>query len=584
MTRHSEHGWRALETWYEELAERRGIDLRVELHHGLGTPSVQTGNLLQIDDADLPVAPDRVILLNRLHFGPLAKLHGTFLHELGRMLFAAPTPTDLPRSMHRSWHTINQLRCDLYLTRLWYKDGHWLAMHAGEYPGRGPTGGASAADSFLWAMSWLARPYLRDQSAALERHVREIWTDAVVDSALRMLDLPDYCTSDEITQLCRHLHELAGEQLYDELESAVPTWAAAEMDLSALPAELIAPSDAADLAQAATVGISAAQDRRQDILMETQAEGGDWQQMVEDHQVQNSAFAAAAQHLDAKPEPGSSSEGMGAAPAAPGQPSPLRSAGDADGARGGYSWRPATASERRARKICAKKLAKLRWRDRKPVRMRELVPPGKVRMRPLIQASAQQTMGQLPTAKPFERKKHKVVEMPKLHMGILTDTSGSMGPYMEELSSCMWVLQQATQDVGGRTSCWSFGNSLMPVGSLSAKKRSGSAQSVMCLEANGGTDYVDEALEAACLELDFEHHTGPRFAVIISDGDWQEDGNKYSVSRYLYWLKSIGVQIMLIGIGKPPVPAPCHTLLTVKSVEDAARAISTEMQRLLKSA
>ena len=123
-----------------------------------------------------------------------------------------------------------------------------------------------------------------------------------------------------------------------------------------------------------------------------------------------------------------------------------------------WGYRAATRAERYARAALARALQRARHRDRDVTEVRQPGPPGKLHMRSAMQASGQRARGAVVTAKPWKAKRRRIVEAPTLRLGVLVDTSGSMGPYCDAISSALWTITGAVCDTQGKAAAVAFGD------------------------------------------------------------------------------------------------------------------------------
>jgi hypothetical protein len=253
--------------------------------------------------------------------------------------------------------------------------------------------------------------------------------------------------------------------------------------------------------------------------------------------------------------------------------------GKAAGAPGGAvikaKLRPATAEERRARNKLAALLRKARWRDRDSYRQSTELPPGRLRTRLAVQRSAQIAHGKVPSVKPWRQTKRQYVEMPRLRVGILVDTSGSMSGAAPGVSSSLWVIANAVADAGGKSAAYAFGDSLARI--LDPGKP---PPQVLELKGQGGTAFVPDALQLSSEALDFNDRGGPRLMIIVSDGMWTgENETLMELER----LRKLDVKTIHVMIGGYPSDHGTDEICAIKDASDLAEVVGNACIRALKS-
>ena len=101
------------------------------------------------------------------------------------------------------------------------------------------------------------------------------------------------------------------------------------------------------------------------------------------------------------------------------------------------------------------------------------------------------------------------------HVGLIIDTSGSMGGYEYALGPIAWILTEGLRQIGGRCATALFGNGV----SLLADGRHPLPR-VPGIRTGGGTAFAGDAIELISDQLEMTNPRRPRFVYVLSDGGW----------------------------------------------------------------
>jgi hypothetical protein len=248
--------------------------------------------------------------------------------------------------------------------------------------------------------------------------------------------------------------------------------------------------------------------------------------------------------------------------------------GAATGSEPGEGEREATTKERLARNRLAEKLKRVRWRERIKTKRSSLLPPGRLRTREALRRSAEADAGKLASAKPWKRTVRKTVPYPKLTMGILLDTSGSMSYSADEISGSLWAIANATADNGGMVAASLFGNTTKTIVSAGNPPRH-----VKQFQPHGGTDHVRGGIELLSDELVWEREEGPRILTIISDGYWMHERDAI---RAIEEIRDRGILVIHIGVGSAPPDRGADETLAIRSVADLPEVLGERAAREMR--
>ena len=91
-------------------------------------------------------------------------------------------------------------------------------------------------------------------------------------------------------------------------------------------------------------------------------------------------------------------------------------------------------------------------------RIDKRTPGGRFNARAHMRAHAQRTLGVPVSSHPWEITKIITAPIQEPHVGIVIDTSGSMGSYEPALGAIAWVLSTGLREFGGRCAISLFGN------------------------------------------------------------------------------------------------------------------------------
>ena len=210
-----------------------------------------------------------------------------------------------------------------------------------------------------------------------------------------------------------------------------------------------------------------------------------------------------------------------------------------------WTTRPPAPAERATARQLARALRRAAWRERAATTQPAASPPGRLSLRGVLSAAAQQAAGRRPvTAEPWRRTVRKHVPQPPLRVGICCDVSGSMSNALAELSAAVWVVTQAVAWAGGQAATVAFNHAVTPV------TRPGEVpRRVRVLQAGGGTHKFLEAVDALDGALGLgSPGQAARLLVILSDGELPA-AHRASGQARLRRLRAAGCQVLWVGAG-----------------------------------
>ena len=180
--------------------------------------------------------------------------------------------------------------------------------------------------------------------------------------------------------------------------------------------------------------------------------------------------------------------------------------------------RDATSQERSASVIISRLLEKAKYRERDEMIIASATPPGKLRMKSIIEDKALRARGVYKPSTPFKKKVRKHTDEPTLSVGIMVDISGSMGSAMKPMATTAWVMSEATRRIQGKCAMVYYGNDVFPT--LKVGQR---LDQVNVYTASDGTEKFYKAFQAVDGALNLLHGNGARLLVIVSDGEYTPD-------------------------------------------------------------
>jgi hypothetical protein len=209
-------------------------------------------------------------------------------------------------------------------------------------------------------------------------------------------------------------------------------------------------------------------------------------------------------------------------------------------------------------------------------RISKSTPGGKFNPRAYTQGHAQRKLRVPVTAKPWEVTKVIRTPLQTPHVGLVIDTSGSMGVWEGSLGPIAWVLSEGLREFGGRLAIALFGNS--------AELLSDGRQPlplVPGIKTGGGTAFASDAICLTAEHLELESQRRPRWVFCLSDGAWSDTETGVKKIRELH---DLGVPVVHIAIGgHPPLSVEASRVVTVGDPADAMDLIAQETVDALRA-
>jgi hypothetical protein len=194
-------------------------------------------------------------------------------------------------------------------------------------------------------------------------------------------------------------------------------------------------------------------------------------------------------------------------------------------------------------------------------RIDKRTPGGRFDPRAHMRAHAQRTLGVPVSSHPWGITKIVTAPLQEPHVGLVIDTSGSMGSFAYALGPIAWVLSTGLREFGGRCAIALFGNGteLLADGSRPLTLVPG-------IKTGGGTAFAGDAVSLCAEHLEFDNPRRPRFLYCLSDGGWADAERGVAKIRELH---DAGVPTIHLSIGMPPLSVEASAIRVITDPADA---------------
>jgi hypothetical protein len=202
-------------------------------------------------------------------------------------------------------------------------------------------------------------------------------------------------------------------------------------------------------------------------------------------------------------------------------------------------------------------------------------PGGRFDGRAYARGRAEHAVGRPVTTHPWRVTRQVRAPIQEPHIGLIIDTSGSMGGYDYALGPIAWILTDGLRQIGGRCATALFGNgvSLLADGSKPLAKVPG-------IRTGGGTAFAGDAIELVAEQLELTKPRRPRFVYVLSDGGWSD--TRAGVER-IRWLAEQGVPTIHLSIGIAPLSVECDRITVITDPAQALDHIAADTVAALRS-
>ena len=203
-------------------------------------------------------------------------------------------------------------------------------------------------------------------------------------------------------------------------------------------------------------------------------------------------------------------------------------------------------------------------------------PGGRFDGRAYARGQAQRATGRPVSTHPWQitRQVRAPIEAP--HVGLVIDTSGSMGAYEYALGPIAWILTDALRQIGGRCASALFGNGAELLADGAAP-----LPLVPGIATGGGTAFAGDAVELVCEPLQMTNPRRPRFLYVLSDGGWAD--TQAGVQR-IRWLAEHAVPTIHLSIGIAPLSVECDRITVIADPADALDHVAADTIAALRAA
>jgi hypothetical protein len=243
------------------------------------------------------------------------------------------------------------------------------------------------------------------------------------------------------------------------------------------------------------------------------------------------------------------------------------------------------ASERSATVKIARALEKAKYREKDITEVSSITPPGRLRIRAIIQKEALASRGVHTEAEAFRKTVRKHTDEPTLSVGVMVDISGSMSSAMQPMASTAWIMSEAVRRVQGRCAMVYYGSDVFPT--LKAGQR---LKDVSVYSAPDGTEKFDRAFRSLDGSLNLLNGTGARLLVVVSDGHYTPEETEMA-QRWLKACTRNGVAVLWLPIGDSGRQAEeickganAQVVAGITSPTESALAIGKTAERVLSTA
>jgi Mg-chelatase subunit ChlD len=195
-------------------------------------------------------------------------------------------------------------------------------------------------------------------------------------------------------------------------------------------------------------------------------------------------------------------------------------------------------------------------------------PGGRLDGRAYARGRAEQAAGRPVSTHPWRVTRQVRAPIEEPHVGLVIDTSGSMGGYEYALGPIAWILTDGLRQIGGRCATALFGNSaeLLADGTRPLALVPG-------IRTGGGTGFAGDAIELVSDQLEIKNHRRPRFVYVLSDGGWSD--TRTGVER-IRRLAELGVPTIHLSVGIAPLSVECDRITVITDPAQALDHIAAD--------
>ena len=202
-------------------------------------------------------------------------------------------------------------------------------------------------------------------------------------------------------------------------------------------------------------------------------------------------------------------------------------------------------------------------------------PGGRFDGRAYARGRAEHAAGRPISTHPWRVIRQVAAPIQEPHVGLIIDTSDSMGGYEYALGPIAWILTDGLRQIGGRCATALFGNG-------AALLADGTAPLALVpgIRTGGGTAFAGDAIELVSDHLEMSNPRRPRFVYVLSDGGWSD--TRAGVER-IWRLAELGVQTIHLSIGIAPLSVECDRITVITDPAQALDHIAADTVAALSS-
>ncbi len=195
-------------------------------------------------------------------------------------------------------------------------------------------------------------------------------------------------------------------------------------------------------------------------------------------------------------------------------------------------------------------------------------PGGRFDGRAYARGRAQQAAGRPVSTHPWRVTRQVSAPIQQPHVGLIIDTSGSMGSYEYALGPIAWILTDGLRQIGGRcaTALFGYRATLLSDGTRPLRLVPG-------IRTGGGTAFAGDAIELVSDQLEMTNLRRPRFVYVLSDGGWSD--TRAGVER-IRRLAELGVPTIHLSIGIAPLSVQCERITVITDPAQALDQIAAD--------
>jgi hypothetical protein len=202
-------------------------------------------------------------------------------------------------------------------------------------------------------------------------------------------------------------------------------------------------------------------------------------------------------------------------------------------------------------------------------------PGGRFDGRAYARGQAQRQTGRPASTHPWRITRHVTAPIQEPHVGLVIDTSGSMGAYEYALGPVCWILTDGLRQIGGRCATALFGN-----GAALLADGTRPLPLVPGIKTGGGTAFAGDAIELLCEDLEMTNPRRPRVVYVLSDGGWAD--TQAGVER-IRWLAEHDVPTIHLAIGIAPLSVECDRIHVITDPAQALDQIAADTIAALRA-